>query len=167
MKSVMNSPSGPDLTMHDPGVPLGTAPELPNALKLVATLTMIAGVVELIGTVNLALDHHLHVTAGILCLPAGIGLLKRRKGWRTFTIIMTLVWLLVSPVILMMFLLMSEPPQLLVFGHRLENVPDAVGILSTLTLFLGFVWQYRVLIRSDVRAAFGIPERSPGVSGMV
>lgn len=126
------------------------------ALKLVAVLTMIAGATELIGMVNLALDQQLHLTAGVFCLPAGIGLLRRRRGWRTFTMVMTMVWLLVSPVVLMMFLLMNEPPSLRVFGQEVRETPDVVGILSTLTLFLGFVWQFRVLIRSDVRAAFGI-----------
>ena len=131
------------------------------ALKLVAVLTMIAGAAELIGMVNMALDHHFHFTAGVFCLPAGIGLLRRRKGWRTFTLVMTLVWLLVSPVILMMFLLMDQPPHMHVFGHQLKELPNAVGILATFTVFLGLIWQYRVLIRSDVRAAFGIRTALP------
>jgi len=163
----MSSPAGPSPTMPDPGITPEVVPDLPLSLKLVAALTMLVGVIEIIGIVNLTLDHRPHVTAGIFCLPAGIGLLKRRKGWRLFTLVMTMVWLLVSPVVLLMFLLMEEMPRLLVFGHYVEDVPDAVGILSTVTLFLGFVWQYRVLLRDDVRAAFGMPVRGPKGDGMI
>ena len=160
METVMNSTAEYEPPMLPPGISADALPGLPLSLKVVAGISIAMGTAELASSIIMALHGQLYLNAGVFCIPAGIGLLRRRPGWRSFSLVINLIWLLMCPVIMVTFLVKDAPLKLTVFGRTFRDVPDAQGVLFAVCLFFCFLWQYRTLLRKDVREAFGIRPRS-------
>jgi hypothetical protein len=138
-------------------------PELPLALKVVAWLTIGQGILTVIGGINSVFHDRFHIDLTFLFIPAGIGLLKLRRGWRTFTLVN--IWLTLGASLLCVVFAAAnkEPIELRLMGMKKGPIPDWVLIPGALLFFIVTLWQYRVLIRKDVRVLFGLSERMPGL----
>ncbi len=72
------------------------ASALPPTLRAVAWVNIIAGAGSAIGIVAEAIAGRFNANFMVLLLPAGIGLLRRSPGWRSF--ILFISWLLFAAV---------------------------------------------------------------------
>jgi len=146
--------SSPYQSPQEQGAPeeaLPSRPKLPLALKVVAWLTIGQGALAVIEAIS-----QLTVNFGILWIPAGFGLLKLRPRWRTLTL--ALIWLMMIAFLFVALVapFVPEPQELEIPGFKTVHVPNWVLAVGAVFFFLLFLWQYRVLIRRDVKALFRI-----------
>lgn len=159
MDSHQPSDSNPYQSPLEQGIPVDPAlsqPKLPLALRVVAWLTIGHGVFTLIGAINSVFHGRFHMDLTVLCIPAGIGLLKLRRGWRTFTLVIIWLMMITSPIIVVVALFSDTPAELRLLGLKKGPVVDWVVIPGGVLFFLLSLWQYRVLTRWDVKALFGL-----------
>ena len=141
------------------GIPADAAssrPKIPLALKVVAWLLIAQGSLTAIGAVIALFRDSFHFDLTLLLIPAGFGLLKLRRGWRIFTLVVIWLYLITCPLIAVLALFSGTPVNMRVFGFTKVAVPHWVVIPAAVLFFLLFLWQYRVLIRWDVKALFGL-----------
>lgn len=131
-------------------------PKLPQALQVVAWLTLGEGALTVIGAINSVFQDHVHMNLNVLCIPAGIGLFKLRRGWRTFTLVMIWLMISVSLLIAVIALFSPEPLEIRLMGFKKAPIPDGMVIPGAILHFVLSLWQYRVLTRWDVKALFGL-----------
>jgi hypothetical protein len=143
-------------------------PALPSSLRAVAWFTILCGIVSLL-TVLVELFHRkLFLNFGVLLIPAGFGLLRRDRGWRTFTLFMLWLGMIGFGAGFVALLLGFGRPTssaFRVFG--LAGNREASAIISAAMFGVNF-WQYRVLTSPPVRRWFGLtsgPGAPPGDPG--
>lgn len=146
---------------------------LPRALHIVARLQLLMGLLALAEILVFMTQGRLQLALGVLGIPICFGLLRCSRGWRTCALVMLWVGLLVMPVLFLLGLLGSGSVSLGVLGIAMGRVPRPWMSVAALPAFLFFLWQYRVLVRPDVRRLFlatadsGAPagDASPAVRG--
>ena len=137
--------------------------KLPLALKLTAGVFLLwgaGGVIELLRDLP---GRGLQVTPALVGAFIGHGLLSRRSGWRRVAIVWLWVTMICLPLLAVFSVFYSDPGcgylHLGVLGRSATIRNRAAAIAIPCACLMVSVWQYRVLIRADVRQLFN-PERA-------
>lgn len=139
----MNTPERPD------------PPVLPLALRVVAVVSIIAGVgcaIELVGSF---MQGRVSLNFGVLGIPIGIGLLRLRRGWRTLGLVDLWIGLIGLPVFVLFALPGQGIPTWQLFGVTVSRASHGALAAFGVALWLLHCWAYHVLTRPDVRRLFG------------
>jgi hypothetical protein len=134
-------------------------PRVPGALKAVAWLFIIGGVLTILQVLLDLLRSKITISAGILGVFVGPGLLRFRTGWRTCALVLLWIGMLFAPIVLIFMLAASGSINADIFGLKLGTAPMPIRILASVFWFGLTVWEYRVLVREDIRQLFGLPPR--------
>lgn len=128
---------------------------LPRHLRAVAAVHILQGTGSVVVVfVRLYLNQYLFAL-GVLGIPIGFGLLRGSRAWRTLAL--TFAWLgLVMVPVMMLASLGQGTATFGVFGIPLGELPRAWMFVAGLPLFVLQIWIFRVLVRPDVRAWFGV-----------
>lgn len=142
-------------------------PPLPTALKTVAALFMLGGLVfALQVAILLQAKRPLDLNVvGLLGLIVGPGLLLRSRFMRLAAVLLTWVPLILMPVFAVLLLMPDALLDRLPVLPLIEGLSRPIVLVFYLAVFLVALWQFRVLVRPDVRSAFGLAARkAPDVS---
>jgi hypothetical protein len=118
---------------------------IPIPLKLVGWIFILGGISAAIEILIDASNGRTNLNFGVLGVFIGIGLLRLRTGWRTLALVLLVIALVFIPILSVLAL--STPGNLSfnIFGQK----------VAALAVFFVFTfWQFRVLLRPDVRALF-------------
>ncbi|HEY6147492.1 MAG TPA: hypothetical protein VIZ69_07325 [Thermoanaerobaculia bacterium] len=115
-------------------------------VKIVAVLFLITG---LVAVVEMVLHRALELGTGLLAIPAGVGLLRFRNGWRIVALAMLWLSLAILTIVVLTALLGGNAS----FGSLWTRSPALVAVLTILSVALTF-WEIRVLTRPGVRRSF-------------
>ena len=125
--------------------------QLPVALKVVAVLFIVGGIIAVIDVLG-ALGHsHLNITLGVLGLFIAPGILALRPGWRTCALVFLWIAVIGIPIAVVFMLGHSGPLNFRAFGQTVGHTSKEPCFAIAAVLFLLALWQYRVLTRPDVR----------------
>ncbi|TVP42444.1 MAG: hypothetical protein EA350_15750 [Gemmatimonadales bacterium] len=152
--------SDPKARQH-PGAPAARAAPAPDPVSDRSWALMAVTAFFLVGGVLAAMNfgsggiRHARLGLGILGLPIGIGLLRRRPGWRTVALVMTGVNALGA--LAVAFVSLAGVGQFTIRGPGGDSwVPSEPWIgfafLATLAALSG--WMMYVLLRPDTRRRF-------------
>lgn len=128
--------------------------EIPQSLRLVASVQLILGIMCALKTLVLLFDGTISFQAGILGIPIYFGLLNLRNGWRVCAIFLVLFGLISLPILFILGVTQEGPANVEVVGINIAQAPSWVVSLETIPFFLLALWQYRVLARPDIRQLF-------------
>lgn len=128
----------------------------PLSLKIVAGLFMLTGLLAAIDVVVKLFHQHLDLNLMLLGLWIGPGLLRHNPTWRKWTL--AFLWLgFFSSGVLFLLALFRSPVDLWILGQAARPAPMFPVLLCSGAMFLLVLWQYRVLIRPDVKQLFAPP----------
>ena len=130
--------------------------EIPVALKVVAVLFILGGICAVIEVVVALMHGRLNINFGVLCLFVGPGLLALKRGWRTCALVFLWIGMIGVPAAAVLMLGRSGPLDFMVFGQKVGHISSGPALIIAAVAFLLSLWQYRVLIRDDVRELFGV-----------
>lgn len=130
----------------------------PLGLKIVAGLFIFFGASTIIEVVVALLRGHLNLNLGVLSLFVGLGLLRYSRGWRTCGLVFLWIAMISALFAGVLFFATDAPTHFAVFGQKVGDAPQALGVLFAAGVFGLAVWQYRVLTRPAIRALFVVPE---------
>ena len=133
-------------------------PGIPTALKIVAWLFIATGILSILQILYLFTQHQLHIDTGVLGVLIGPGLLRWSRGWRTCALVFLWFGMILCP-ILMFMTLSANSMNLNIFGINFGPAPTAVDFFVGILMFALVIWEYRVLVREDIRGRFGLPPR--------
>lgn len=129
---------------------------LPLSLRVVAYVTILFGIGSVIDLVIDLFHAKLSLNFGVLQIPAGFGLLRLSRGWRTF--VLFCLWLGFIAAAIMIFMLASGsslkitlplPRPLLGYGREVA--------LTYCVVWLSYmIWEYRVLTNPRIKRLFGL-----------
>jgi hypothetical protein len=123
-------------------------------LRIVAILFLLGGICSAI-EIAISLTHNrINFNLGVLGLFICPGLLRRSPGWRTCALVLLWIAMIAIPIISALFIAHPGPLDFKLFGQKIGNVSNEIGICIGLVAFALTLWQYRVLIQPDVRALF-------------
>jgi hypothetical protein len=120
----------------------------PRDLRVLAWLYVAGGVAALL---SLATSRQGTLSAGLLGIPIGVGLLRLHEPWRLVAVAGVVVALLGIPT----YAVLAVPSQrfhFLVSGREFESTSLALSLL--IAAWLVSFWQYRVLTNPPTRRAF-------------
>ena len=125
----------------------------PLSLKIVAGLFILSGLLTAIDIVVKLFHDHLDLNLMLLCLWIGPGLLRHSPTWRKWAL--AFLWLgFFSSAVLFLMALFHSPVDLQILGQAARPLPMFPVLLFSGAMFLLVLWQYRVLIRPDVKQLF-------------
>jgi hypothetical protein len=130
-----------------------------TALKIVAWIFIATGILTIIQTVVLLTHGQINFDTGVLGVLIGPGLLRFSRGWRTCALVLLWLGMILGPINLLLMLSSTRSVNLNLMGIRIGSVPLVVGIVFCVLLFALTVWEYRVLVREEIRRRFGLPPR--------
>ena len=116
-------------------------------VRIVASLFILEGLLAAFSAVR---EHRIELNAGLLWIPAGIGLLRFRSGWRTFALVS--IWLTMI-IATFGFIGVVSNQVVMNFGVIQSRSRVLAAALIAVSFAVAF-WQYRVLTRSEVRHWF-------------
>jgi hypothetical protein len=149
--------------MADPEpIPLDYAiptPGIPIALKIVAWLFIASGILTIVQTIILLTEGQIHFDLCVLGVCIGPGLLQFSRGWRTCGLVFLWIGLIVGPLVMLMMLSASGSINVNFFGVNFGSAPMPVGLFFAALGYSLTIWEYRVLVREDIRSRFGLPPR--------
>jgi hypothetical protein len=131
-----------------------TQKQAPAALKVVAVLFIISGVLAVLEILVSLTRNHINFNFGVLGIFIGLGLLRFRRGWRTCALVFIWLMLIFIPVFGIMVLAGTRPIHLKLFGQQMGYASATFAFFVATVLFALAVWQYRVLTRPDVVQLF-------------
>ena len=137
--------------------------KIPSALRVVAYIHLVMGILSVVKFIVLLFHSRLSFEFGILGIPIFFGLLNLRSGWRVCAMVLLWFGLIFIPIIFLLGLSGAVPAHFQIFGIKVARVPGWLVSVGTIPFFLFVLWQYRVLVRPDVRRLF--LEARPGGSG--
>ncbi len=130
----------------------------PRALKVVAALFMVSGVLAVIGVaVDLLYHARVNFDFAVLNLWIGRWLLAHETRGRRWALIVIQLNLLILPLVGLLGLFTTASPELRVFGVLVGRVSPVVFSGFAAAVCALQLWKYRVLNRSDIRALFPEP----------
>jgi hypothetical protein len=136
------------------------APGAPTSLKVVAWIFIMTGVLTIVQAIIDLTHSRITFATGFLAAFVGPGLLRFSSGWRTFALVLLWFGMILTPVILAFMLLVTGEVTVDFFGLHVGSVPRVVAFVLGAALYVLTIWQYRILVREDVRLLFGLPPRS-------
>ncbi len=129
------------------------ASALPPTLRAVAWVNIVAGAGCAIGIVAEAIAGRFNANFMVLLLPAGIGLLRRSPGWRSF--ILLICWLVFAAVGFALPLLAMGIGEIKIGGVYHEGLGPRLIVCAGLVGVAGLTyWQYLVLHGEPVVSLF-------------
>lgn len=117
-------------------------------LRIVSWLFIISGVSCLVAPL---FTSRFEIGTGLLGIPAGIGLLRFRRGWRTFALLSISLGF-AALLVIVVILLSSQHVTVNLFGWRPES--RWAYLVFLIPALLVMLWEYRVLTRAEVRGWF-------------
>ena len=129
---------------------------VPKSLKIVAGLFILGGLCSVIEVVISLMHNVIDYNLGVLGLFIGLGLLRFSRFWRICALVFLWVLLIGVPVIAVLFMTHHGPLALTFLGQNIGHISRKLGLFLAGAVFLLTLWQYRVLIRPDIRKLFGI-----------
>jgi hypothetical protein len=143
-------------------------PELPASLRAVAYFTLLCGIGTLL-TMIVDLTHkRLSVNLGVLEIPAGFGILRLSRGWRTFTLLGLWFGMVGFAIAILVLLFGGHTSDLKLFGQPVNQWGRPMLVAISVMALGVMIWQYRVLTSPAVRRLFGLtsgPAEPPGGPG--
>jgi hypothetical protein len=134
-------------------------PVLPPALRAVGYFTILTGIATLLTVLVDLAKGHLSINIGVLQIPAGFGILRLSRGWRTFQLWMLWFGMIGFGIASLILLFGGSFPTFTIYGRSATHWGREIA-LAICTIAGGvLIWQYRVLTRPDVRRLFGLPPR--------
>jgi hypothetical protein len=130
--------------------------QIPASLKVVAILFILGGLSAVIEVLVSLAHSRININFGVLGLFIGPGLLALRPGWRTCALVFLWIAMIALPIVAALMLMHSGPLDFNVFGQKVGHAPKGFGLAVAFIVFFLAFWQYRVLIRPDIRKLFGI-----------
>ena len=125
----------------------------PMALRIVAGLFVLQGLLTVADVVVKLFHDHLDLNLMLLCLWIGPGLLRHSPTWRKWALVV--LWFSFFAIsLLAIFALLRPPLDFKIFGFPAAPAPPVLTLLFLLAAFLLTLWQYRVLIRPDIHGLF-------------
>ena len=135
----------------------------PTSLVVVASSFIAFGILSVLMMFAALFWNGCYVDLNFLCIFAGLGLLKHRRGWRTFALFILWLALIFLPIFLLWISIAPDQVSLRFMGQKVM-APQWLTVSAGITFcFAGFcfaLWQYRVLTRPDMRALFGLVTQS-------
>ena len=129
------------------------ARENPMALRIVAGLFLLVGLLTAVDIILKLIRGHLDLNLMLLCLWIGPGLLRHDPTWRKWAL--AILWFIFFILALLFPLALLRPPlDFQFFGFPATPAPFVSTLLFLLATFLLTLWQYRVLIRPDIKRLF-------------
>lgn len=128
--------------------------KIPTPLRVVAYIHLVVGILCVIEFIVLLFHSTFSLQFGILGIPIFFGLLNLRNGWRVCAMVLLWFGLISFPIMFLLGLSGAVPAYFQVFGINVARIPGWIVSVGTIPFFLLVIWQYRVLIRPDVRRLF-------------
>jgi hypothetical protein len=129
---------------------------LPISLKIVAVLFILGGISSMVDIIIALLNHTISLNVGILGLFIGGGLLRLSRGWRTCGLVFLWIAIVLCPIIVAAFILVSRLPEVTVLGQHTGTISMEIALAFAAIAYALVLWQYHVLTRPDIRRLFGI-----------
>lgn len=128
---------------------------MPTSLKIVACLLLLTGAFACFKFVMAWQRSNIRLDINILCFFAGLGLLRRSRGWWKFAKLYTLLGMCIMPIGLLLIFSSPAPS----FDASILTMPVGKmlreqAIILMLGMWLLDVWAYRVLTSQEVRHLF-------------
>ena len=142
-----------------------TVRQAPLALKIVAALFIISGIVAALEVLVSLARHRLSLNFGVLGIFIGLGLLRFRRGWRTCALVLTWLGLIFAPVFAVLVLAGARPIHIKILGQQIGHARRAEAFFIAAGVFALALWQYRVLTRPDVVRLFDDHAERPAPNG--
>jgi hypothetical protein len=117
-------------------------------IRIVAVLFLIAGAGALIEIVR---SRRFLLTAGLLRIPTGIGLLRYSNGWRIVAI--ASIWFSLGMLVIVPLIAVGRGQPVLDLFQMPGRSPLLLAMLFLVTLGLA-AWELRVLTRESIRPSF-------------
>lgn len=127
---------------------------IPLSLRAVAVIQFVLGVEAAIGMLVHMSRNHFDLNFGVLGIPICFGLLRWSRGWRTCALAFSWIGMLGASVAFVFGLVLRGPMTLRIVGVQVGEVSSVWLSVVAVPLFILMFWQYRVLTRADIRAAF-------------
>lgn len=128
--------------------------DIPVSLKIIAWLYMISGTLDAIGILRALANNHFSINLGIIYIFAGIGLLKLRSGWRTFSLVMLWLGFIIAPLVLISMTSTDTSINFTLLGQSAGFISKSTALIFGVLIYALMIWEYRVLTRADVRELF-------------
>jgi len=115
---------------------------------------LISGVSELVKIIiSISRPHGLYLSLGILGIPICFGLLRHSGWWRSVSLFMIWIALIVSPIIYFIGVFAAPITYFEVLWMQF-NVPRVLFVLLAALSYALIVWQYRVLTEDSIARLF-------------
>jgi hypothetical protein len=127
---------------------------LPTALRVIAYATIFFGVCSVIHVITALFRNRLDLNLGVLQIPAGFGLLRLSRGWRTFKLVV--LWIAFIAYAVAAAVLAVNGFRFTLFRRApSESLQDFMIILAV-PLLAYMIWEYRFLTSPAIRRLFGL-----------
>jgi hypothetical protein len=130
--------------------------QLPVSLKVVAVLFILSGINAIIEIIVALANGTININFGVLGIFIGIGIFRLRRGWRTCGLVFLWIALIAIPILTVLMFSVSGQLDFNVFGQKAGYIRKELAFVIMAFIFLLCLWQYRVLVRPDVRQLFGL-----------
>lgn len=131
---------------------------IPAALRIIAYLCILIGLSSLVGMVNSFRANHIKIDLSVVELFIGIGLLKGKKAWRSFALMLTRITFIAVPLICILLLGRYSTWKFKLFGKVIYPAPTELVIIFGVLVIAYHIWQYSVLNRKEVLTYFDIKD---------
>ncbi len=137
--------------------------DIPTALKIVAWLFIIGGILDAIETLVSLANNYIDINLGVINIFAGIGLLNLRPGWRIYSLVIIWLGLIIIPIVLILMITVSSPLDFKFFGQNIGYLSKLPALIFGALIYALIVWEYRVLTRSDIIKLFLLNRQNQGM----
>jgi hypothetical protein len=129
---------------------------LPLSLRLVACLTILLGIGSAVDVVVDLFRGTLSINLGVLQIPAGIGLFRLSRGWRTFALVF--IWLgIIGVGLVALTFAMGGTAKIMFLPRPLMDYSRELTLASHVVWLGLLLWELRVLTTPRVKRLFGLP----------
>ena len=128
--------------------------KIPRSVKIVAYLFLFGGICSVIDIIVALTRGLIYLNLGVLGIPIFFGLLNRRNGWRVCAMVFLWIGFIVIPIVFLMGLVGDVPGYFEVFRIKVARIPSWVTSVASIPIFFLILWQYRVLMRPEIKALF-------------
>jgi len=135
---------------------------LPAALSRASWIFLVFGVLGIAATIAGVLRGHLQIQGEWLGVPIFFELRRYSRGWRVVAFVSLCMGLLSSLVVGSTALMMGSPIQIGWLGLQWPNVSPQSRVMIAVISFALTLWVFAMLLRPEVRAAFGKGPHSSG-----
>jgi hypothetical protein len=128
----------------------------PVSLKIVAWLFILIGALAYLDVIIDLARNEIDFNYNLLGLIVGPGLIHYSRICRICCLIYLWFWMICLPLIAILAAFKGDRLTLSLDTIHFGDYPIHYAFIPILTLFVTAVWMYRVLVRPDVRALFGL-----------